>query len=138
MEPLAALPGLLKVDLECCFGLTGDLAPLCGLKKLEVLNVCDTNLEGATTVAAFQAAKEGVACAVGRYGDEQTPLWGGELRARAHDADAAGRGAAGGGGGGRGRGGGSGGGGSEGRGEGGEEDGGCGWVGMGSWFRRYG
>ena len=56
-------------------GLTGDLAPLCGLKKLDVLNVCDTNLEGATTVAAFQAAKEGVACAVGRYGNEQTPLW---------------------------------------------------------------
>ena len=26
-------------------------------------------------MAAFQAAKEGVACAVGRYGDEQTPLW---------------------------------------------------------------
>ena len=75
VEPLAALPGLLRVDLECCFGLTGDLAPLCGLKELEVLNVCDTNLEGATTVAAFQAAKEGVACAVGRYGNEETPLW---------------------------------------------------------------
>ena len=53
LEPLAGLGELWRVELECCFGLTGDLAPLCGLKKLKVLNVCDTNLEGATTCLLY-------------------------------------------------------------------------------------
>ena len=79
VEPLADLQDLKVVNVEACFGLVGGLEALSPLPQLKNLNVCDTQFAPAAFMAArrrwweFGAVVGG--CRVGRYGDEQTPLW---------------------------------------------------------------
>ena len=89
VEPLSSLQELTYVDLEACFGLTAGLELLAALPKLKRLNVCDTRLDAAAFIAERQRVlqlpenavmeNDGApvvgGCRVGRYGNEQTPLW---------------------------------------------------------------
>ena len=89
VECLSGLQELKYVDLEACCGLAAGLELLAPLPKLKALNVCDTQLDTTAFIAERQRVlqlpenavteEEGApvvgGCRVGRYGDEQTPLW---------------------------------------------------------------
>ena len=88
VECLSGLRELTYVDLEACFGLTAGLELLAPLSELERLNVCDTQLDATAFIAERQRVlqpenavmeEDGAlvvgSCRVGRYDDEQTPLW---------------------------------------------------------------
>ena len=89
VECLSGLQELKYVDLEACFGLMAGPELLAPLPKLKRLNVCDTQLDTTAFIADRQRVlqlpenavmeEEGApvvgGCRVGRYGDEQTPLW---------------------------------------------------------------
>ena len=68
LAPLGNLQELVKLNVEACFGLQGGVHVLATLPKLQNLNTSDTRLD----VEGFVAAG---ACRVGRWGNEQTPLW---------------------------------------------------------------
>ena len=90
VEPLSGLQALVVVDLEACFGLVGGFDLLSAMPQLQIVNACDTQLDAASFVAQRQrvlqlpeasVAKEARGavvvggCQVGRYGNDQTPLW---------------------------------------------------------------
>ena len=86
VEPLSGLQELTYVDLEACFGLTTGLELLAPLPALEMLSVCDTQLDATAFITERlrqpqnAVMEEDVApvvggCRVGRHGTEQTPLW---------------------------------------------------------------
>ena len=90
VEPLSGLHALAVVDVEACFGLVGGLDLLSALPELKFVNACDTQLDVASFVEerqrVLQLSEAAVAkeaggavvvggCQVGRYGNEQTPLW---------------------------------------------------------------
>ena len=100
LEPLQYLQDLAILDVEACFGLVDGLEQLSSLPKLQFLNVCDTALAQAAFVDGRRRAldaevhrcfcrclavqgkvrTDGSAlvvggCRVGRYCEEETPLW---------------------------------------------------------------
>ena len=66
VEPLSGLQELVMLDVEACFGLQRGVHVLPALPKLKFLNIFDTRLDADGFVGA---------CKVGRWGNEQTPLW---------------------------------------------------------------
>ena len=67
VEPLGAVRELVTLDVEACFGLQGGVHVLAALPKLKFLNISPTH---GLTRKGFVGA-----CKVGRWGNEQTPLW---------------------------------------------------------------